>query len=68
MYTRTGIISTPNATRSGYVKLAVRECDDGTCEYLVGESASNPNGWASLPDDLASDVRWDSTPGGRLTG
>lgn len=56
---RTGHFTTPNATRSGFVRLLVRQLDDGSYEYLVGETAHNPNGWASLPDDLVSQVEWD---------
>lgn len=60
---RTGTFRTRNATRSGWVSLLVREHTDGSFEYLVGESAHNPNGWASLPDDLIARVKWDSQEG-----
>jgi hypothetical protein len=56
---RTGIMRTKNATRSGWVSLLVREYTDGSFEYLVGDSARNPNGWASLSDDLIAHVKWD---------
>lgn len=55
----TGTLTTRDATGTWYRDLLVRELPDGTLEYLVGDSARRRDGWAALPDDLVSRVRWD---------
>lgn len=57
---RTGTVRSMDATRSVHTSLLVRECADGSFDYLVGDSAHNPNGWASLPDDLLAEVQWNA--------
>lgn len=57
--TRTGKLRSKDATRTHYRDLLVRELDDGSTEYLVGDSARRRDGWATLPADLLRQVRWD---------
>jgi hypothetical protein len=56
---RTGTICSMDATRTVHTTLLVRELDDGSIEYLVGDSARRKDGWAALPADFLSQVRWD---------
>ncbi len=56
--TRHGTIQTKDATLSHYRSILVRELDDGTIEYLVGETAHRRDGWAEMPADLVPLVRW----------
>lgn len=56
---RTGTIDSTDATRSHHRALLVRELEDGTIDYLVGDSARSRDGWAEMPRDLISRVTWD---------
>lgn len=56
--TRLGTLSSPNATRSGFVRLLVRQVDDAPAEYQVGDSAHSRDGWCDLPRDLLGRVEW----------
>lgn len=56
---RTGKLQSRDATLTHYVSLLVREFADGSVEYLVGDSATRRDGWATLPDSLAARVEWD---------
>lgn len=46
-------------TMSHHRSTPVRKLDDGTVEYLVGDSARTRDGWATLPGDLLRRVEWD---------
>lgn len=59
--TRTGTLGTVDATRTHHSDTSVRELVDGTIEYYVGDSARARDGYATLPGDLVSQVRWDVT-------
>lgn len=56
---RTGTIASVDATGSVHRDLLVRELTDGSLEYLVGDSARSRDGWASMPADLKTEIRWD---------
>lgn len=56
---RTGHIYSKDATLQHHTKLRVRQLDDGTIEYHVGDSAGRRDGWATMPADLVSSVTWD---------
>ena len=60
MTKRTGTIDTKDATLSHHRSLQVRELEDGTIEYLVGDTARSRDGWAELPRDLVKRVNWDA--------
>jgi hypothetical protein len=56
---RTGIIRSMNAARNEYTKLLVREFDDGSIEYMVGDSARRRDGWATVPTNVLPEIEWD---------
>lgn len=56
---RTGKLPAKDATLSHHRPKLVRKLEDGTIEYLVGDSARSRDGWAALPADLAKRVTWD---------
>jgi hypothetical protein len=49
-----------DATRSVYTTLLVRELTDGSVEYLIGDSARSPDGWASVPADVRTEIQWEA--------
>jgi hypothetical protein len=57
---RTGRIWSADATLSHYRSILVRTQEDGSIEYLVGDSARSRDGWAALPANLESRVEWDA--------
>lgn len=57
---RAGRLRSIDATRSWYRDLLVRELEDGTVEYLVGDAAHSKDGWALLHN--TDDVQWDPPP------
>lgn len=56
---RTGTLTGRDATLQHYREILVRENDDGTVEYLVGDTAHRRDGWCTLPADELANVRWD---------
>jgi len=56
---RTGTIKTVDATGTYHSTTLVRVADDGSVEYLVGDSAYRRDGWATLPANLHDEVEWD---------
>jgi hypothetical protein len=58
---KTGTIPAVDATGQHHRQILVRENEDGTIDYLVGDSARSRDGWASLPKDLVSEIQWNKT-------
>lgn len=56
---RTGVIRGVDATLQHHRSIPVRESDDGTVEYFVGDTAHNRDGWAAMPLGLVAEVTWD---------
>lgn len=57
---RNGTIASIDATGSVHRDILVRETADGEIEYLVGDSATRKDGWATLPKDLHTEIVWSS--------
>jgi len=57
--TRTGKISSKDATGTHFRDRLVRQLSDGTIEYHVGDSARSRDGYATLSESLVSQVVWD---------
>lgn len=56
---RTGRLRSRNHCNNEYHDILVRQLDDGTYEYLVGDSAVRRDGWCTLPAEELANVRWD---------
>lgn len=56
---RTGRLSSRGPCNNEYRDILVRQLDDGTYEYLVGDSAVRRDGWCTLPAQELTNVRWD---------
>lgn len=57
---RAGTIRSMDAMRSVHTTLLVRELDDGSIEYLIGDSSRRADGWAEVPADVVPEIRWDT--------